>query len=113
MDSLFRGLNRQLLPNSHIFFHILFFGEFGNARDRQRPGKGKKRNYQPGLTSGYTRFPLPFHSQAPFLFCDRRARVEREPDARIDERKKRVIDPRFSSNNRVTPSLSFLPPPFF
>ena len=30
----------------------------------------------------------------------------------IDERKKRVIDPRFSSNNRVTPSLSFLPPPF-
>ena len=27
---------------------------------------------------------------------------------RIDERKKRVIDPRFSSNNRVTPSLSFL-----
>ena len=38
---------------------------------RPRPGKGKKRNYQPGLTSGYTRFPLPFHSQAPFLFCDR------------------------------------------
>ena len=34
----------------------------------KRPGKGKKRNYQPGLTSGYTRFPLPFHSQAPSFF---------------------------------------------
>ena len=30
--------------------------------------EGKKRNYQPGLTSGYKRFPLPFHSQAPFPF---------------------------------------------
>ena len=51
------------------------------ARATVRPGKGKKRNYQPGLTSGYTRFPLPFHSQAPSFFSLDRSRarkVERE-----------------------------------
>ena len=36
-------------------------------------------NYQPGLTSGYTRFPLPFHFRRLFLLRDSsRARVGRE-----------------------------------
>ena len=39
--------------------------------------------------------------------CEKTSFFQGEPLHGIDERKKRVIDPRFSSNNRVTPSLSF------